>query len=75
MNQLPPAPEELLEKITVLPPEQRQQVLDFVDFLAQKYVHAQSDATSRMMGLYEGMGYVSEDFDEPLLEKFCLGES
>ena len=38
-TQIIPKPEILLNKIQALPPEQLQQIEDFIEFLTQKYVH------------------------------------
>jgi hypothetical protein len=72
-------PQMLLPKLQALPPEQLQQVLDFVDFLTQRYGHSATDSTQpkspRVLGLYEGKGWMSEDFDSPLPDEFWLGQS
>jgi hypothetical protein len=68
---------ELIAKMQALPPELQQQVLDFVDFLAQKYVNqpsTQSQEKRRIAGLHEGMGWISEDFNDPLPDEFWMGE-
>jgi len=63
----------LIVKLQSLPAEQQQQVIDFVEFLAQKYissVNSQSQRKKRIAGLHEGMGWMSEDFNDPLPDEF-----
>lgn len=55
---------ELIAKLQI-PPEQQQQVLDFVEFLAHKYVQPQAPK-KRVMGLHKGLIWMSEDFNDPL---------
>jgi phosphoglycerate-specific signal transduction histidine kinase len=65
----------LITKLQSLPAEQQQQVLDFLEFLAQKYVSSvtsQSQCKKRFAGLHEGMGWMSEDFNEPLPDEFWV---
>ncbi|MGI2906563.1 type II toxin-antitoxin system VapB family antitoxin [Tolypothrix sp. VBCCA 56010] len=64
---------ELIAKLQTLPPEQQQQVLDFVEFLAQKYVQPQAPK-KRVMGLHKGQIWMSEDFNDPLPDEFWMGE-
>ncbi|NER21905.1 MAG: DUF2281 domain-containing protein [Symploca sp. SIO1B1] len=66
-----------LIKLQTLPPEQQQQVADFVEFLAQKYshIHTPQQISGRVLGLHKGMGSMSEDFNAPLADEFWLGES
>ncbi|PAX49849.1 type II toxin-antitoxin system VapB family antitoxin [Brunnivagina elsteri] len=70
---------EVITKLQNLAPEQQQQVLDFVEFLAQKYNQPQETKEKikkpRVAGLHEGMGWMSDDFNEPLPDEFWLGES
>ncbi len=65
---------EILAKLQTLAPEQQQQVLDFVEFLAQKYVTPQVPKKQRVLGLHEGMGRMAEDFNDPLSDDFLVGE-
>lgn len=64
-----------LTKLQTLPPEQQQQVADFIEFLAQKYSYAPQQKSKRVLGLHRGMGWMSEDFNAPLSDEFWLGES
>ncbi|WP_242053712.1 DUF2281 domain-containing protein [Nostoc sp. FACHB-888] len=41
----------LIAKLQTLASEQQQQVLDFVEFLAQKYAHPQQSPQKRVLGL------------------------
>ncbi len=55
-------------KYSLLPPEMKQQVIDFIDFLRFKQVKAQVDPpkTKREFGSLKGEMYMAPDFDEPL---------
>jgi hypothetical protein len=69
--------EGLVSRLQNLPPEQQQQVADFIEFLEQKYIQHQSNQGQpkrRIFGLYEGQGWMSEDFNEPLPDEFWMGE-
>lgn len=61
---------QLLMQLQLLPPEQRQQVIDFVEFLHQKYGASQSEQAAvkqpRVLGLHQGRGWISEDFNDSL---------
>ncbi|WP_287356920.1 DUF2281 domain-containing protein [Moorena sp. SIO3B2] len=61
-------PKEFLRSLQALPPQQQQMVFDFVEFLALKYVESEpsQSQTPRILGLLEGEGWMSDDFNEPL---------
>jgi hypothetical protein len=65
-----------LNKLKSLPIEQQQQVFDFIEFLASKYQASQFIVSkkSRVMGLFEGKGKISDDFNEPLPDEFWSGQ-
>ncbi len=65
----------LIAKLQTLAPEQQQQVLDFVEFLAQKYAQPQQAPQKRVLGLNQDKIWMSDDFNEPLPDEFWLGES
>ncbi|WP_445630435.1 type II toxin-antitoxin system VapB family antitoxin [Nostoc sp. DSM 114167] len=65
----------LIAKLQTLAPEQQQEVLDFVEFLAQKYAQPQQTDQKRVLSLNQGKIWISDDFNEPLPDKFWLGES
>jgi Protein of unknown function (DUF2281) len=70
-------PEKLLVQLQTLPPEQIQQVIDFVEFLNKKYVQSQPNQQiqqSRVLGLHAGKGWISDDFNEPLPDEFWIEE-
>jgi Protein of unknown function (DUF2281) len=71
-------PETFLTQLQTLPPEQIQQVIDFVEFLNQKYVSSQPEQSilkqPRVLGLNKGKGWISEDFNVPLPDEFWMGE-
>lgn len=64
--------ESVLEKLKILPIEQQKQVSDFIDFLVNKYQTSKSERIhkSRIMGLFAGKGWISEDFNDPLPDEF-----
>jgi mRNA-degrading endonuclease RelE of RelBE toxin-antitoxin system len=67
---------EVITKLQTLASEQQQQVLDFTEFLAQKYTVPQEvPKKQRVLGLHEGMGTMTEDFNDPLSDDFLMGES
>lgn len=67
---------EVIATVQTLAPEQQQQVLDFVEFIAQKYAVPQEvPKKQRVLGLHEGMGTMAEDFNDPLSDDFLVGES
>ena len=65
---------EIVTKLQTLAPEQQQQVLDFVEFLAQKYVIPQEVPKQRVMDLFKGQIWMSDDFNDPLPDEFWMGE-
>ncbi|MCC5627772.1 DUF2281 domain-containing protein [Nostoc sphaeroides] len=65
----------LIAKLQTLAPEQQQQVLDFVEFLAQKYAQPQQPPQKRVLGLNQDKIWISDDFNKPLPDEFWLGES
>ncbi|MGH1396758.1 MAG: type II toxin-antitoxin system VapB family antitoxin [Trichormus sp.] len=68
---------ELIAKVQTLAPEQQQQVLDFVEFLMQKYAQpekTQETPQQRVLGLNEGEIWMSDDFNDPLPDEFWMGE-
>jgi hypothetical protein len=80
------APEKILAALSQLSAEQQQQVFDFVEFLAQRQPHSETNQTTetdpsslpkkqRTFGQYVGRIKMSADFDEPLPDTFWLGDS
>jgi Protein of unknown function (DUF2281) len=72
-------PERVIADLELLSGEQRQQVFDFVAFLAQQRTVAVKNSEvpkhQRVFGQYQGRISMSEDFDAPLPDSFWLGES
>ncbi|BAY83958.1 hypothetical protein NIES267_34520 [Calothrix parasitica NIES-267] len=69
--------EGLVTRLQNLSPEQQQQVVDFIEFLEQKYIQQPSNQEQpkrRIFGLHEGQGWMSENFNEPLPDEFWFGE-
>ncbi len=69
---------EVVAKLQTLAPEQQQQVLDFVEFLAQKYVIPEEvpeeAEQKRIPDLNRGEIWMSDDFNDPLPDEFWMGE-
>jgi hypothetical protein len=73
-SQLADITSELMTKLQTLPPQQQQQVLDFVEFLAQKYAQAQETPKKRIMGLHQGKIWMSDDFNNSLPDEVWMGK-
>lgn len=68
--------ENLLGKLQHLLPENQQLLLTFAEFLLERQMRSIPENTSvkaapppgqqRVLGLHQGMGWMSEDFNEPL---------
>jgi mRNA-degrading endonuclease RelE of RelBE toxin-antitoxin system len=62
--------EAVLAKLQDLPLEQQQQVLDFVEFIAEKHAKSRSNeeesSKKRVAGLHKGKIWISDDFNDPL---------
>jgi hypothetical protein len=76
----PDISESIISAIEVLSPEQRQQVLNFINFLSEQQKvsieqNSQAPKPRRIFGQYQGRISMSEDFDEPLPDSFWLGDS
>jgi Protein of unknown function (DUF2281) len=71
-------PDSVMTDLELLTKEQRQQVFDFVAFLAQQRTTAAQNSEQpeqpRVFGQYQGRILMSGDFDEPLPDSFWLGE-
>ncbi len=77
--------EDLLGKLQNLLPENQQLLLTFAEFLLERQMRSIPENTSveaalppgqqRVLGLHQGMGWMSEDFNEPLPDAFWLGEA
>ncbi len=57
--------ESAIAQLQQLPLEQQQQVLDYIEFLGQKYVEPQPPKP-RIPGLHRGKVWMSEDFNDPI---------
>ena len=56
----------LIAKLQTLAPEQQQQVLYLVEFLAQEYAQTQQPSQKWVLSLNQGKIWISDDFNEPL---------
>jgi hypothetical protein len=72
-----PISDEIQAKWQVLPPALQQQVIDFIEFLINKYQLLRPAAVDRspaeavkprLLGLHGGMGTMSDDFNAPFLD-------
>ena len=76
-------PENVVNFLSEMSSDQRQQVFDFVEFLAQKQKNSvckqeiaiENSETERVLGLHVGQGWVSDDFDRPLPDEFWSTET
>lgn len=57
---------ELLTKVSQLPPNLKEEVADFVDFLIDKHDIKGLQKRKLKFGMMKGTFVMSEDFDEPL---------
>ena len=77
--------EDLLGKLQKLRPDEQQLLLLFAEFLLarrtaanqkSKSVEAQSSPPKqRVLGFHQGMGWMSDDFNDPLPDEFWMGET
>jgi hypothetical protein len=63
----------LLEKLGALPESLQNEVLDFIDFLSEKYKKNQAEVELPKkkrggLGILRGKIWMADDFDEPLEE-------
>ncbi|NJL53080.1 MAG: DUF2281 domain-containing protein [Hydrococcus sp. SU_1_0] len=65
-------PSLIATKLENLPIDKQQQVLNFVEFLAQKSTLEQKDI-KRVPNLHQDKIWMSDDFNEPLDDSFWLG--
>ena len=63
-------PKILSQKLQELSQEQQQQVLKFLETITTKYDKTHPSKTTRIAGLYQGQGWMSDDFNEPLTDEF-----
>ena len=59
-----------------LPAESQAEVIDFAEFLHQKNRKLETEELpkERVFGMYEGQGWISEDFNDELPDEFWFGE-
>ena len=63
-------PKILSQKLQELSQEQQQQVLKFLETITTKYDKTHPPQTTRIAGLYQGQGWMSDDFNEPITDEF-----
>lgn len=76
--------EDLLCKLQKLMPENQQMLMAFADFLLERQAQSAQNPTSveaepsspqqRILGLHQGMGWMSDDFNDPLPDEFWMGK-
>ncbi|MCU1289067.1 MAG: hypothetical protein JWN60_1296 [Acidobacteria bacterium] len=67
----------LNEIVSDLPEESQAEVVDFAEFLHQKKnkkASGELPKKERVFGMYEGQGWMSDDFNDYLGDEFWLGE-
>jgi hypothetical protein len=66
------------ENISVLPPQMQAEVVDFAVFLREKWEKQNKaenvQSKERVLGMYEGQGWISDDFDDELPDEFWWGD-
>ncbi len=66
--------ESIITKLQDISLEQQQQILDYVEFIAEKYSVEQDNLKQspkkRILGLHKGKMWISDDFNEPLPDEF-----
>ena len=77
--------ENVLSKFQELMPENQQMLLAFAEFLLERQIQYMEKSTSveieqsppkqRVFGLHQGMGWMSDDFNNPLTDEFWLGKT
>jgi len=77
--------ENVLSKFQELMPENQQMLLAFPEFLLERQIQSREKSTSveieqsplkqRVFGLHQGIGWMSDDFNDPLTDEFWLGET
>ena len=60
----------LLQTLQRLPLQQQQEIIDFLQSIVNKNDINPTPKKSRIAGLYQGEGWISEDFNEPLNDDF-----
>ncbi|BAG01859.1 DUF2281 domain-containing protein [Microcystis aeruginosa] len=59
----------LLQTLQTLPVQQQQEILDFLESIVNQHHQTQITPTGRIAGLYQGQGWISDDFNEPLTDQ------
>ncbi|ALJ68113.1 MULTISPECIES: DUF2281 domain-containing protein [unclassified Synechocystis] len=62
--------ESVFKKIQVLSPENQKQILDFLESITANSDETQEKKATRISGLYQGQGWISDDFNDPLTDEF-----
>lgn len=60
----------LLQTLKELPLQQQQEILDFLQSIVQQNKTTYTPQKGRIAGLYQGQGWMSDDFNEPLDDDF-----
>lgn len=63
----------VIDKLQQLPAAQQQQVLDYIEFLAQKYIPPKT-LLPRVAGLHKGKVWIADDFNDPLPPEYWSGQ-
>ncbi|MGB5772658.1 MAG: DUF2281 domain-containing protein [Crocosphaera sp.] len=60
----------LLQTLQRLPLQQQQEILKFLESIVNKHNKTTIPQKGRIAGLYQGQGWISDDFNEPLSDEF-----
>ncbi len=69
--------EKMSEMFNELPVDTLAEVVDFAEFLREKERRKQTEAQpkkERVLGMYDGQGWISDDFNDELPDEFWFGE-
>ncbi len=66
--------ENVLSKFQELMPENQQRQIQSME-KSRSVEMEQSPLQQRVFGLHQGMGWMSDDFNDPLTDEFWLGET
>lgn len=60
----------LSKKIQVLSTEHQKQILNFAESVIKQSEKTEDKQSTRISGLYQGQGWISDDFNDPLTDEF-----
>lgn len=60
----------LMQTLQTLPVQQQQEILNFLKSIVNEQPKTPISQTGRISGLYQGQGWISDDFNDPLTNEF-----